>query len=117
MPSPAAERRRLLIFEPDAEGHSLEWLEHLIRYRDPATEISIVAPAELCRVLRCAGDTAVRTIALTPREAALCARRPLSLAAFTRWRLMRHYLRQTGAGHGFFLTIDLLAMPLAFGLG
>jgi glycosyltransferase involved in cell wall biosynthesis len=117
MPSQAAERRRLLIFEPDAEGHSLEWLEHLIRYRDPATEISIVAPTELCRALRCAGDAAVRTIALTPREAALCVRRPLSLAAFTRWRLMQHYLRQTGAGHGFFLTIDLLAMPLALGLG
>jgi hypothetical protein len=117
MPSPAAERRRLLIFEPNAEGHSLEWLAHLIHYRDPGTEISIVAPAELCRALRCAGDTAVQTIALTPREAALCVQRPLSLAAFTRWRLMRRHLRESGAEHGFFLTIDLLAMPLAFGLG
>ena len=36
MPSPPAARRRLLIFEPDAEGHALEWLQHLIAFAEEA---------------------------------------------------------------------------------
>lgn len=119
MPSPPAAERRILVLEPDAEGHSLEWLEHLARHRAPGTELAIVAAPALCRTLQesLGRADAVRILPLTPREANLCLARPLTLAAFARWWVMRRYLRQTGACHGFFLTIDLEALPLALGLG
>ncbi len=54
---------------------------------------------------------------MTPREVKLCGHRSLSLAAFARWWVMRRYLRRSGADMGFFLCLDLLSLPLAFGLG
>ena len=115
--------RTVLVFEPDAEGHSLEWLEHLIVFAAEQADLSlvIVVPEPLCEPLqRAVPLTAlgrIRVIALTPRERKLCTLRPLSLAALARWWTMRRYLRLTGADHGFFLGLDFLALPLAFGLG
>ncbi len=56
-------------------------------------------------------------IALSPLERRLCTLRSLSLAAFARWWTMRRHLSRSGAEHGFFLMLDLLSLPLAFGLG
>jgi glycosyltransferase involved in cell wall biosynthesis len=122
MCSPPSTRRRVLIFEPDAEGHALEWLEHLVRYAGNDTDLSILAPAALCRAL--AGlirpyleAERVQLIALTAGEQRLCLLRLLVISAFARWWIMRRHLRLSGANAGFFLMIDLPALPLALGLG
>lgn len=124
--SPAAslETRKILIFEPDPEGHALEWLEHLMAFvavERPHTEIWLLAPQALCTALteaRPAGAAdRVRVVALSPLERRLCTLRLLSVSAFARWWTMRRHLRRTGAQHGFFLMLDLLSLPLALGLG
>lgn len=121
--SKVPQRRHVLIFEPDAEGHSQEWLQHLSDYvvaDKTAPAITVVAPAALCASLAAAipapADGRIRFIALEPREARACSHRLLSLAAFARWWTMRRYLRLSGADVGFFLSLDLLCLPLAFGL-
>jgi glycosyltransferase involved in cell wall biosynthesis len=125
--NPSAVRRRprkILIFEPEAEGHSLEWLEHIVLFAaSERTNIHLfLAVAEpLCRALAAvvpagAADR-IHLVPLTADECRRCVLRPLPLAGFVRWWTMRKYLRKTGAQHGFFLTIDLLSLPLAFGLG
>ncbi len=115
---------RILVLEPDAEGHSQEWLQHLIEFtaadqRAPA--LCIVAPTMLCRTLAQAMPDDVggriRLVPLTPLELRLCTDRRLSVAAFARWWTMRRHLRQSGASSGFFLALDLLSLPLALGLG
>ena len=119
---PSAERRGFLIFEPDAEGHSLEWLQHLIAFSLSETidsEIWLVVPSSLRNVLAESMPRAnprVHLIALSAIEQRLCAKRPLVIAAFARWWVMRRYLRASGARHGFFLMLDLLSLPLALGL-
>jgi glycosyltransferase involved in cell wall biosynthesis len=111
--------RRILIFEPDAEGHSLEWLEHLAlfasRSRDMALELVVAEP--LARALSPYAGPRVHVVSLGTREQKLCTMRPLTLAAFARWWTMRKHLARSGADHGFFLGLDLLALPLAIGLG
>ena len=116
--------REVLILEPDAEGHSQEWLQHLAEFvaaDSTVAAISIAVPPALCTVLsRSMPEVAegrIRFIALGSRELKLCTHRSLSVAAFARWWTMRHYLRRTGADAGFFLSLDLLCVPLAFGLG
>ena len=117
-------RDTVLILEPDAEGHSLEWLQHLVEF--VATErtdiaICLVAPPPLCQALErsvpAAARDRVRCMALEPRELRLCTHRRLSISAFARWWTMRRYLRRSGADAGFFLSLDLLSLPLALGLG
>lgn len=120
--SNAPRQRRLLIFEPDAEGHSQEWLQHLVDYvsdNEAAPSITVLAPPALCAALAVATHTResrVRFMALEPRAVRLCGHRLLSLAAFARWWTVRRYLRRSGADAGFFLSLDLLCLPLAFGL-
>jgi glycosyltransferase involved in cell wall biosynthesis len=114
-------RRRLLIFEPDAEGHALEWLQHLIAFAETGTELFIVAPPALCTALENTmpqpTPVPVKLIPLGRLEQRLCLQRPLPIAAFARWWIMRRYLGLTGADTGFFLMIDLQSLPLALGLG
>ena len=121
MPSPPAARRRLLIFEPDAEGHALEWLQHLIAFAEPGTELFIVAPRALCAALEQTmpppTPVPVEFLPLGKLEQRLCLQRPLPVAAFARWWIVRRYLKRTGADTGFFLMIDLQSLPLALGLG
>ena len=53
--------REVLILEPDAEGHSQEWLQHLAEFvaaDETAAAISVVAPATLVR----------RTVAIDARR-------------------------------------------------
>ncbi|MBS0546421.1 MAG: glycosyltransferase [Proteobacteria bacterium] len=119
MPSPPAAKRRLLVFEPDAEGHSLEWLEHLVAFVDSGTELIILAAAPLCEALGRAlpAGARVRLLPLSRWERRLCLQRPLPIAAFARWWTMRRHLRRTGADTGFFLMLDLQSLPFALGLG
>jgi glycosyltransferase involved in cell wall biosynthesis len=115
--------RKVLVFEPDAEGHSLEWLEHLIAFAAarPDIELVLVVPeslrAPLERAVPLIALGRIRVTALSPRERTLCAMRPLMLAALARWWTMRQHLRTSSAAHGFFLGLDLLSLPLACGLG
>lgn len=122
-PANAPPRRELLILEPDAEGHSQEWLQHLAEFvaaNAAAASISVVVPSSLCatlsRSMPAAADGRIRFIELTPRELRFCTHRLLSVAAFARWWTMRRYLRRTGADVGFFLSLDLLCLPFALGL-
>jgi glycosyltransferase involved in cell wall biosynthesis len=124
--SPADNRpgpRTVLVFEPDAEGHSLEWLEHLIVFAGerPDTSLVIVVAEPLAQPLWRAipADAAgrIQILALSPRERRMCTMRPLALAALARWWTMRRYLKRSGADHGFFLGLDFLSLPLALGLG
>jgi len=124
MPSSPPSKREILVFEPDVEGHSQEWLQHLVDFvadNDQAAAIAVLAPPALCatlsRAMPIVADHRIRFIAMTPREVRLCGHRSLSLAAFARWWVMRRYLRRSGADMGFFLCLDLLSLPLAFGLG
>src|SRR5262245_47072063 len=115
--------REVLVFEPDVEGHSQEWLQHLVDFvaaNDSAASIAVLAPPALCtalsRRLPQVADGRIRFIAMGPREVRLCGHRSLSLSAFARWWTMRRYLQRSGADVGFFLCLDLLSLPLAFGL-
>lgn len=124
MPSPPPSKPEILVFEPDVEGHSQEWLQHLVDFvaaNAQTAAIAVLAPPALCatlsRAMPIVADGRIRFIAMTPREVKLCGHRSLSLAAFARWWVMRRYLRRSGADMGFFLCLDLLSLPLAFGLG
>ena len=90
-PDSAPAPRELLILEPDAEGHSQEWLQHLAEFvaaNDTALAISVVVPPALCtalsRSMPRAAEGRIRFIALRPRELKLCTHRSLSVAAFAR---------------------------------
>jgi glycosyltransferase involved in cell wall biosynthesis len=114
----------VLILEPDAEGHSQEWLQHLSEFvasNATAATITVVVPPALCtalsRSMPAAAEGRIRFIALRPRELRLCTHRSLSIAAFARWWTMRRYLVRSGADFGFFLSLDLLCLPFALGLG
>lgn len=119
----AAGPRKVLVFEPDAEGHSLEWLEHLIVFAAGRADLSLVVLVPqplfepLKRTVPLSALGRIRILALTPRERARCVMKPFTLAAVARWWTMRRYLGRTGADQGFFLGLDFLALPLAFGLG
>jgi glycosyltransferase involved in cell wall biosynthesis len=119
----SAGSRKILVFEPDAEGHSLEWLEHLVGYAAERADLSlaVLVPQPLFEPLKRAVPLTalgrIRILALTSRERARCIMKPFTLAALARWWTMRRYLKQTGADQGFFLGLDFLALPLAFGLG
>ena len=70
----SAPPREVLILEPDAEGHSQEWLQHLAEFvaADPAAAaISIAVPPALCNALSrsmpAVADGRIRFIALKPR--------------------------------------------------
>lgn len=124
MPPLPPSKREILVFEPDVEGHSQEWLQHLVDFvagNDETAGIAVLAPPALCatlsRSMPIVADGRIRFIAMTPREVKLCSHRSLSLAAFARWWVMRRYLTLSGADMGFFLCLDLLSLPLAFGLG
>src|ERR1700744_3855396 len=124
MPSPPdrdpSRPRKVLIFEPDIEGHSLEWLDHLVTFvaaESADTEVWVAAPEPLCHALAQATSDHVHLSPLTAWERRLCTSRHLSLAALARWWAMRRHLDRSGADRGFFLTLDLLSLPLAFGLG
>ncbi|MFZ5779751.1 MAG: glycosyltransferase [Pseudomonadota bacterium] len=113
----------LLILEPDPEGHAQEWLRHLIEFaaRDghrPA--IALAAPESLCHALaRSLPASTMGRIELRPLSAderRWCTHRRLWLAAFARWWTMRRHLQRSGAKSGLFLSLDLLALPLALGL-
>src|SRR5262249_52600495 len=113
----------VLILEPDAEGHSQEWLQHLADFvarDDTVSAISVAAPPALCNALAraqpAAADGRIRFIALKPRELRLCTHRSLSVAAFARWWTMCRCLGRSGADCGFFLSLALLCLPLALGL-
>ena len=66
--------RKVLVFEPDAEGHSLEWLEHLIAFAAarPDIELVLVVPeplrAPLERAVPLTALGRIRVTALTARE-------------------------------------------------
>lgn len=124
MPPSPPSKREILVFEPDVEGHSQEWLQHLVDFvadNDQTAAIAVLAPPALCatlsRSMPTVADGRIRFIAMSPREVKLCGHRSLSLAAFARWWVMRRYLARSGADMGLFLCLDLLSLPLAFGLG
>jgi glycosyltransferase involved in cell wall biosynthesis len=115
---------RILVLEPDAEGHALEWLQHLASFvteESSACSLSIAAPRALCdalaKSLPAAVEPRVGLLALHEREERLCCNRSLIVASFSRLRTMRRYLHRSGADAGFFLSIDLLSLPLALGFG
>jgi glycosyltransferase involved in cell wall biosynthesis len=117
------EPAKILIFEPEAEGHMLEWLEHIVRLalsEQPTTMLWLVVADGLCgplaRLVPSDARDRIRIVPLPANEARRCVGRPLARAGFWRWWTMRKFLRKTGAQYGFFLTIDLLSLPLAIGL-
>src|SRR5690348_18474840 len=69
----AAGPRKVLVFESDAEGHSLEWLEHLIVFSAarPDIELVLVVPeplrAPLERAVPITALGRIRVPALPPR--------------------------------------------------
>jgi glycosyltransferase involved in cell wall biosynthesis len=118
--SRGSEKRSVLIFEPEPEGHSEEWLRHLIGYarehEHHSTVWIAVAPelfASLAVELRGAAGDRVRLLPLKKTEAKLCRHRWLTVSSLARWRTARRYAARTRAKAVHFLSIDLLALPLA----
>jgi len=116
--------RHALVFEPDSEGHPHEWLCHLIdfaRRESPMRIVSFVVASTLYRELAARVDESqadhVRILPLSPTAARLCTHARLAVSGFARWWFMRRYLVRTGAQAGQFLSLDLLSLPLALGLG
>ncbi|WP_300296047.1 glycosyltransferase [Ferrovibrio sp.] len=117
-------RPRLLVLEPDSNGHTREWLGHII---DRATEqtdhevLWLVLAQNLCDSLR--GRIApqargrIRLVPLSTAEERACLHRGLVISGFARWWVMRRYLKSTGATAGHFLALDHLSLPFALGLG
>ncbi len=124
MPADSRSERRLVILEPDVEGHPREWLQHLMRFaagRDPGYTVWLVVAPEiyedLAADLAAIRDGPIRLLALRPIERRLCAHRLLVVSGFARWWTMRRYIRLVGAEAGHFLSLDLVSLPLALGLG
>ncbi|MBV9834194.1 MAG: glycosyltransferase [Alphaproteobacteria bacterium] len=123
MLSQLAHEEKILVLEPDAEGHAQEWLRYLIDFVSAGDRhrMEIVGPTALCDALRPAlVNGAHRRIVLSPLSPAehrMCTHRKLAVSGFARWWVMRRYLKRSGAHTGFFLSIDHLSLPLAFGLG
>ncbi len=116
--------RHALVFEPDNEGHPHEWLCHLIdfaRRESPNHVVSFVVAPALYRELAARVDEPqsehVRILPLSPLAVRLCTHPRLVVSGFARWWFMRRYLARTGAQTGQFLSLDLLSLPLALGLG
>jgi len=127
MPSAPAsrgmDRDGVVILEPETEGHPQEWLQHLMEFiagRDVGAPVWLVTPKALCHSLAKTMPPSVigrvRLVALSASEQRLCTHRRLWVSAFARWLTMRRYLHYTGARSGFFLSLDLLSLPLALGL-
>src|SRR5579864_8461684 len=121
--SRGSEKRSVVIFEPEPEGHSEEWLRHLIGYareHEHRNIIWIVVPPELfgslAVELRGAAGDRVRLLPLKKVEAKLCRHRWLTVSSLARWRSARRYAARTRAKAVHFLSIDLLALPLALRL-
>lgn len=114
----------LLILEPDANGHSREWLGHIIDLAGGRQDIEVlwlVLAQDLCDALRDRirplDGGRIRLVPLTAGEERGCMHRRLAISGFTRWWVMRRYLKQTGATVGHFLALDHLTLPFALGLG
>src|SRR5258708_19889678 len=89
MPAADGSERRLVILEPDIEGHPREWLQHLMRFAASIDERYVVwlvvAPEvyrELNGALSAARDGQLRLLALRPLESRLCRHPPLLLRPF-----------------------------------
>ncbi|MBS0220306.1 MAG: glycosyltransferase [Proteobacteria bacterium] len=124
IPPERQEPQRILVFEPEAEGHTLEWLDAIVQLAvAERTDVTLwlVVAERLCeplaRQIPATDRDRIRIVPLPAAEARRCIGRPLARSGFWRWWTMRKYLRKTGARHGFFLSIDLLTLPLAFRLG
>jgi glycosyltransferase involved in cell wall biosynthesis len=118
----SAAERRLVVLEPDAEGHPREWLRHLISFTAAMGSgyvVWLVVAPEVCRdltaELAAQSTTRVRVLPLTEAERKLCTHRWLAVSGFARWWTMRRYLRLLGADAGHFLSIDHVSLPLALG--
>jgi glycosyltransferase involved in cell wall biosynthesis len=112
----------VLVFEPDARGHSEEWLLHIARFTQqerPPVRVTMVVPDVLARRIAAEvpGAGGLEIMALSPAEIRSCLSANLAFGALARWWLMRRYLARSGANEGFFLCIDSLTLPLALGLG
>lgn len=117
-----AAERRLVVLEPDTEGHPREWLRHLIGFTAGMGAgyrvWLVVAPEvykDLASELATQSTGHVRILPLTNRERKLCTHRWLVVSGFARWWTMRRYLRLVGAEAGHFLSIDHVSLPLALG--
>jgi glycosyltransferase involved in cell wall biosynthesis len=122
--SPQARRRDLLVLEPDGDGHAEEWLHHLLMHlgrQDQVERIWIAVPATLRDRLADSLPAHLRHrigfMALTRAELRYCTHRRLAISGMARWWVMRRYLSRTGAGIGYFLSLDHLSLPLGLGLG
>jgi glycosyltransferase involved in cell wall biosynthesis len=119
-PSDALYPRRLLIFEPDSDGHQQEWLLHLLHFAqmdNRCTPYFLVSPA-LAEALRAeAVWLSQEILTLRPRELALCRSRVLAISGFARWFVMRRYLKRICCDVGLFLFLDHLTLPFGLGLG
>ncbi|HEY1722413.1 MAG TPA: glycosyltransferase [Magnetospirillaceae bacterium] len=116
--------RSILIFEPESEGHPIEWLQHLVRYaanEDQRCITYMIVASSVRRILIqdpvALAEGHIRVVAMTAREQRLCKHKSLLISAFSRWWTMRRYMKQTGASAGYFLGIDHLMLPLALGFG
>jgi glycosyltransferase involved in cell wall biosynthesis len=115
--------RSILVFEPESEGHSVEWLLHLIHFataKSQGASIHLLASEPVCRQLvedAAVSGSEIHLIPLLPQEQSLCTHRSLMVSSFSRWWIMRRYMARTNAEAGHFLCIDHLTLPLALGLG
>lgn len=117
-------QHHLLVFEPDARGHSEEWLSHLLRHLPALAAVdalSLAVAPELARRLQPAvmacSMRAIHMIALDERTLARCNSPRLAVSGFARWWAVRRLVRETGANTALFLALDHLSLPLGLQFG
>src|SRR5690242_13532437 len=98
MPVIEREPHRLVVLEPNVDGHPREWLQHLIRYSGTeAADCTVwfVVARQLYEELAAEPalrDGRARILPLEPREQALCTHKSLLVSGLARWWTMRKYL-------------------------
>ncbi|MBV9331088.1 MAG: glycosyltransferase [Alphaproteobacteria bacterium] len=120
---PSTASRSMMIFEPEANGHQLEWLLHLVHQAlalGNRKTTFVVAPEIFRDVADAIGSGASERVAvlpLTESEARSCRSPRLAISGFSRWWIARRYARRIDASVVHFLALDHLTLPLALGLG
>ncbi len=117
-------RARLLVLEPDSNGHTREWLGHIVDRAVGQTDLEVlwlVLARNLCDALRDRiaplDRGRIRLVPLSAAEERACLSRHLIISGVALWWVMRRYLTSTGATAGHFLALDHLSLPFALGLG
>ncbi|MDM8557612.1 glycosyltransferase [Candidatus Parabeggiatoa sp. HSG14] len=116
----------LLIFEPDVTGHQPLYIRLLYSYlleNKSMLKVTFVIHPDINQRLIKEDSIELRDVEnkinivfLNETEILASLHNTLWIRAMNRWKLMKKYLKMTGANHGHFLYLDHIQFPLALRL-